>query len=134
MFFKKLVDKKNDKAKFDIIIKTNEKNISVNYGCIRFIHSYRFSSINLDGLVRNLNEIDFKILRKKEFPDKLHYLNKKLAYTYEYFNSIDDYQKRVDNLKKEDFFSKLKTKALMMKSYKEQKKLLKDLIIKTEKN
>ena len=45
---------------------------------------------------------------KKEFPDKWQYLNKKLAYPYEYFNSIDDYQKPVDNLKKEDFFSKLK--------------------------
>ena len=44
----------------------------------------------------------------KEFPDKWKYLTQKLAYPYEYFNSIDDYQKPVDNLKKEDFFSKLK--------------------------
>ena len=36
---------------------------------------------------------------------------KKLAYPYEYFNSIDDYQKPVDNLKKEHFFSKLKNKC-----------------------
>ena len=45
---------------------------------------------------------------KKEFPDKWQYLNKKLAYPYEYFNSIEDYKKSVHNLKKEDFFSKLK--------------------------
>ena len=56
---------------------------------------------------KNLDEDEFKFL-KKEFPDKWQYLNKKLAYPYEYFNSIDDYQKPVDNLKKEDFFSKLK--------------------------
>ena len=31
-----------------------------------------------------------------------------MAYPYEFFNSIEDYQKPVDNLKKEDFFSKLK--------------------------
>ena len=31
-----------------------------------------------------------------------------MAHPYEFFNSIDDYQKPVDNLKKEDFFSKLK--------------------------
>ena len=37
--------------------------------------------------------------------------NQKLAYPYEYFNSIDDYQKPVDNLKKEHFFSKLKIKC-----------------------
>ena len=45
---------------------------------------------------------------KKEFPDKWQYLNKKLAYSYQYFNSIDDYKKPVNDLKKKDFFSKLK--------------------------
>ena len=45
---------------------------------------------------------------KTEFPEKRKYLTKKLAYPYEYFNCIEDYQKPVDNLKKEDFFSKLK--------------------------
>ena len=50
---------------------------------------------------------DFNIL-KKQFPDKWQYLNKKVAYPYRYFNSIDDYKKPVNNLKKEDFYSKLK--------------------------
>ena len=107
MFFKRLVDLKKDKVKFEIIPKTNEEYISVRYGCIRFIDSYRFLSESLDKLVKNLDEADSKIL-KKEFPDKYQYLNKKLAYPYQYFNSIDDYKKPVDNLKKEDFFSKLK--------------------------
>ena len=110
MFFKKLVDKKKDKVDFEIIPKTNEEYISITYGCIRFIDSYRFLSSGLDSLVKNLVEDDFKIL-KKEFPDKWQYLNKKLAYPYEYFNSIDDYKKPVHNLKKEDFFSKLKNKC-----------------------
>ena len=110
MFFKTLVDIKNDRVKFDIIPKTNEEYISVTYGCIRFIDSYRFLSSGLDSLVKNLYEDDFKIL-KKEFPDKWQYLNKKLAYPYEYFNSIEDYKKPVHNLKKEDFFSKLKNKC-----------------------
>ena len=107
MFFKKLVDFKKDKVKLKIIPKTNEEYIPVKYGCIRFIDSYRFLSESLDKLVKNLDEDDFKIL-KKEFPGKWQYLNKKLAYPYEYFNSIDDYKKPVDNLKKEDFFSKFK--------------------------
>ena len=109
MFFKK-VDKKKDKIDFDIIPKTNEEYISVTYGCIRFIDSYRFLSSSLDSLVNNLDEDDFKIL-KKEFLDKWQYLNKKLAYPYQYFNSIDDYKNPVHNLKKEDFFSKLKNKC-----------------------
>ena len=167
MFFKKLVDKKKDKVDFDIIPKTNEEYISVTYGCIRFIDSYRFLSSGLDSLVKTLvdnsnetlknlkeeivdideilniinetieddktikelkkdypeeiknleeallnymGENDLKIL-KTGFSDKWKYLTKKLAYPYEYFNSIDDYQKPVDTLKKEDFFSKLKNKC-----------------------
>ena len=164
MFFKKLVDKKKDKVDFDIIPKTNEEYISVTYGCIRFIDSYRFLSSGLDSLVKTIvdntnktlgdlkkeiidndeildivykitkdektikdlkkdypkeiknleeaildymGENDLKIL-KTEFRDKWKFLSKKLAYPYESFNSIDDYQKPVDNLKKEHFFSKLK--------------------------
>ena len=64
----------------------------------------------MDELVKNLVEDDFKNL-KREFPDKLQYLNKDLAYPYQFCNSIDDYQKPTDNLKKEDFFSKLKNKS-----------------------
>ena len=107
MFFKKLVDLKKDKVKFEIIPKTNEEYISVRYGFISFIDSYRFLSESLDKLVKNLDENDFKIL-KKEFPDKWQYLYKKLAYPCEYFNNITDYKKPVNDLKKEDFFSKLK--------------------------
>ena len=51
------------------------------------------------------------MILKKTFPDKWHYLNKELAYPYEYFISIDDYKKPVDNIKKGDFFSKLKNKC-----------------------
>ena len=166
VFFKKLVDKKKDKVEFEIIPKTNEEYISVTYGCIRFIDSYRFLSSGLDSLVKPIvdnsnkklknlkkeivdndeilnivnkiveddrtikdlkkdypdefnkleealldymGENDLKIL-KTGFPYKWKYLTKKLAYPYEYFNSIDDYKKPVDNLEKKDFFSKLKNK------------------------
>ena len=167
MFFKKIVDKKNDKVDFDIIPKTNEENNSVTYGCIRFIDSYRFLSSGLDSLVKTLVDNSHKTLKslkdkivdndeildninkleeedraiedlkkdyseeiknledtlliymgendlkflKTGFPNKWKPLTKKIAYPYEYFNNIDDYQKPVDNLKKEDFFSKLKNKC-----------------------
>ena len=61
----------------------------------------------MDKLVQNLDVDDFVIL-KKEFPDKWQFLNKKLAYPYEFFNNIDDYKRPVNNLKRKDFFSKLK--------------------------
>ena len=74
LFFKKLVDKTNDKAKIVIIPKTNEEYISITYGCIRIIDCYRFLSDSLDKLVKKLDGFEFKIL-KKEFPDKWQYLN-----------------------------------------------------------
>ena len=67
MFFKKLIDEKNYKVKNDIIPKTNEEYISVACGCTRFIDSYRLLSTSLDGLVENLNEDDFKALKKTIF-------------------------------------------------------------------
>ena len=69
-----------------------------------------------------MGENGLKIL-KTEFPDnKWKFLSGKLAYPFEYVNSPDDYQKPVDNIKKEDFFSKLKINVLMMKKRNEKKK------------
>ena len=53
MFSKKLVDKKKGQVKFDIIPKTNVEDISVTYGCIRFIYRYRLLSSSLDSLVKH---------------------------------------------------------------------------------
>ena len=64
-----------------------------------------------EALLNYIGENDLKVLQT-ELPDKWKYLTKKLAYPYEYFKSIDDYQKPVDNLKKEDFCSKLKNDFL----------------------
>ena len=63
MFFKNLVDKKNDKVKFDIIPETNEEYISMTYGCIRFIDKYRFLSSSLDSLVKTLVDNNQKTLK-----------------------------------------------------------------------
>ena len=186
MFFKKLVGKKNDKVKIDIIPKRNEEYTSVTYGCIRFIDSYRFSSSGLHSLVKTLDDNSHKTLKKlKEeiidndgimnivnkiieddktfedlkkdypeeikileetllnymsendfknlktgFPDKWKYLTKKLAYQYEYFNSIDDYKRPVENIKKEDFFNILKNKCPDDKKIQRTRKNFEKLIIK----
>ena len=75
------------------------KNISVNYGILRFVDSYRFLQDSLDNLVKTLNENDLKFLIK-EFPDNWQLLNKKLAYPYEYFKNLEDYDKDISNLTK----------------------------------
>ena len=133
MFFKILVDLKEGKVKFKTIPETNEEYIAVKYGCIRFIDSYRFLTESLDKLIKNLDEDDFKIL-KKEFPDKGQYLNKKLAYPYQCINNIVDYKKPVDKLKKEDFLGNCKMIIPTLIKLNEQKKLLNCLILKMEKN
>ena len=53
-----------------------------------------------ETLLNYMGENDLKIL-KTGFFDEWKYLTKKLAYPYEYFNSIVDYQKPVDNLENE---------------------------------
>ena len=63
-----------------------------------------------EALLKYMGENDLKVL-KTGFPDKWKYITKKLVCPYEYFNSIEAYQKSVSNLKKEDFFSKLNNKC-----------------------
>ena len=65
MFFKRLVNLKNEKVNFKNFPKTKEDYILVSYGCIRFFDSYRFISQSLDKLVKNLDSEDFIILKKK---------------------------------------------------------------------
>ena len=60
-----------------------------------------------EALLTYKGENDLKIL-KTGFPDKLENLTKKLGYPYGFFSSIEDYRKSGNDLKKEDFFSKLK--------------------------
>ena len=96
MFFKKLVDKKDDKVKFDIIPKSSEEYISVTYGCIRFIDSYRFLSSGLDSLFKTIVDNSRKTLEnlKKESADNdeiLDILDKK----EEDDRTIEDLKKRL---------------------------------------
>ena len=64
-----------------------------------------------EALHNCIGENDLKFL-KTEFPDnRWKFLTNKLSYISEYFNCLDDYQKSVNNLKKEDSFSKFKNKC-----------------------
>ena len=63
-----------------------------------------------EAILDYVGENDLKIL-KTGFPDKWKFLNKKLVYLSEFFNCIEDYQKPIDTLKKEDLFNKLKIKC-----------------------
>ena len=105
MFFKKLVDEKNDKVKFDKIPETNEEYISVTYGCIRFIDSYRLLSSSLDSLVKTLVDNSNKTLKdlKEEIVDSDEILDivSKIEenYTEEILNLEED-DRTIEKLKK----------------------------------
>ena len=69
---------------------------------------------------------------KLGFPDKWNQLSKKIAYTYEHFSNIDDYQKPVNNLKKRDFFIRLKNDYLSDKEIERTKEFIERFNIKNE--
>ena len=102
LFFNELF-KQKDRRKFDCIPKTDEEYISVNFGCLRFIDSYRFLQSKLAKLVESIP--DTPILSNHFHVTSL--LKKKLAYPYEKFKSYDSLLEPFAGLSKEDFYSTL---------------------------
>ena len=94
-FFKKLVDKRNDKVNFEIIPKTNDEYISVTYGCIRFKDSYRFLSSGLDSLVKTLVDNSHKTLKKLK--EEIEDIDEILGIV----NKIAEEDKTIKDLKKD---------------------------------
>ena len=77
IFLKKLFYRKKIKVECKIILKINDKHISVRFVCVRFIHSYRFLSSSSDELVGTLVDKSHKSLKnlKKENDDNDEILN-----------------------------------------------------------
>ena len=103
MFFKKLVDEKSDAVEFKVIPKTNEEYISVKYGCIRFIDSYRFLSSSLDSLVKTLvddNNKTLKILKEEivDIDEKLNIVNEIVEEDRTIKNLKKDYPNEIEKL------------------------------------
>ena len=95
MFFKKLVNEKHDKVKFDNIPKINEEYVSVVYGCVRFFDNYRFLSSSLNWLVRTLVDNNHKTPKtlKKENVEYDELLN--------IVNEIEDEDRTIEDLTKD---------------------------------
>ena len=78
-----------------------------------FIDSMEFMNSNLDKLVENLSDEDFKYLVKEFGSKNLEFLKQKGAYPYEYMKSFERFEeKELPN--KECFFSSTKKGKLMM--------------------
>ena len=97
MFFNELIDSKVDKKNLSVIPRTNEEYMSVNYTCIKFLDSMRFQTASLEKLTESLKDDD-SIHLKKHFPNHWMLLKNKLAYPYEYYKTLEDYEKPIDEL------------------------------------
>ena len=109
MFFRKLVDKKDDKVNFEIMPKTDEEYISVTYGCIRFIDSYKILSSSLDSLVKTLVDNSHKTMEdiEEEIVDNDEILN--IVIEIELLNKKDRYNNdSIEDIKK-NYPDKLKS-------------------------
>ena len=112
MFFNDLINSKVNKINLSVIARTNEEYMSVNYGCINFLDSMRFQPASMESLTESLKDEDY-IHLKKNFPNHWMILKKKLAYPYEFYKTLEDYELPIDVLLKageEAYFSKTKNK------------------------
>ena len=101
MFFKNLVDRKKDNVKFKTIPKTDEKYISVRYGCIKFIDTYKFLSSSLDKLVQTLVDNSHKTLEN---------LKKEVIGDDKILNIFNEIENLIDKTKRNQSISTLKKK------------------------
>ena len=92
LFFRKLVEKPRVQ-KLKKIPKTKEEYISVTFGCIRFIDSYKFLQSSLNLLMKSLQKNDLKKLEKIFLEEK-----QLLAYPYDNFKFSDDYETPIHKL------------------------------------
>ena len=97
MFFNDLINSKVDKFNLSVIPRTNEEYMSVKYGCVRFLDSMRFQPDSLEKLTESLTDDDY-IHLKSNFPNHWMIFKKKLAYPYEYYKTIEDYENPIDTL------------------------------------
>ena len=82
-----------------------------------FIDSMQFMNSNLDKLVKNLSDEDFKYLVDEFSSKKLELLKQKDAYPCEYMNSLKMFNEEKLPAKKYFFSSIKKEKLAMMLKY-----------------
>jgi len=109
-----LLNKNRDKGvkkiplyKFRILAKTSENYISFQFGCLRFLDSYRFLSSSLDNLAKSLIDNELKIL-KEYYPNDNDFqlMRYKGAIPYSFYKTHEDFN--VTELLKEQFYDELR--------------------------
>ena len=112
MFFNDLINSKVEKKNLWVIPRNSEEYMAVNYSCIKFLDSMRFLTTSLEKLTETLNDDDY-IHLKKHFPNHWMLLKNKLACPYEFYKTLEDYERPIEDLLKagnEAYFSKTANK------------------------
>ena len=112
MFFNELINSSPNKFNLGVIPRNNEEYMSANYGCIKFLDSMRFQTASLEKLTESFKDIDY-IHLKKHFPDHWKLLKNKLAYPYEFYKTLEVYERPIEAILKagkEAYFSKTANK------------------------
>ena len=110
MFFNELINTKVEKKNLSVIARTSEEYMSVNYSCIKLLDSMRFLTTSLEKLTETLKDDDY-IHLKKHFPNHWVLFKNKLAYPYEFYKTLEDYERPIEDLLKagnEAYYSKTK--------------------------
>ena len=112
MFFNDLINSKPNEIILTVTPRTSEEYMSVNYGCVRFLDSMRFQQNSLEKSTEFLKDDDY-IHLKKHFPNHWMLLKNKLAYPYEFYETLEDYEEPIEeliNYGSGAYFSKTKNK------------------------
>ena len=112
VFFNDLINSKPNKINLTVTPRTSEEHMSVNYGCVRFLDSMRFQQDSLEKSTESLKDDDY-IHLKKHFPNHWMLLKNKLAYPYEFYETLEDYEEPIEeviNYGSGAYFSKTKNK------------------------
>ena len=124
MFIHDLINSNNDKNNLSVIPKTSQEYICVKYGCVKFLDSMRFQEDSLDKLPESLKDQDYLHL-KQQFPKHWIIHKRKLVYPYQFYKTLEGYEKPIEELLKsckEVFLVRLIIKAPKKKKYTEQMK------------
>ena len=97
LFFNELIDSKVEKKNLSVIRRKSEEYMSVKYGCIKFLDSMRFQQDSLEKLTESLKDVDY-IHLKKHFPNHWMLPKNKLAYPYEFYKTLEDYERPIKEL------------------------------------
>ena len=97
MFFSELINSKVDRIDLSVIPRSNEEYMNLNFGCIKFLDSMRFLPASMESLTESLKDEDY-IHLKKNFPNHWSLLKNKLAYLYEFYKTLEDYEKPIQLL------------------------------------